>query len=81
MWLSIILFVIAVGISHGVMRPRIHRLLELMRSMASRGGPAEGPPPEAKEMGAIGQQVGATGMVLDVFLVAILVLMIWKPGV
>jgi hypothetical protein len=78
-WLSIVLFVIAVGISHAVMRPRIHRMLELMRAMASRGAPAGGPPPEAKEMGAIGQQIGATGMVLDLFLVGILVLMIWKP--
>jgi hypothetical protein len=80
-WLSIVLFVIAVGISHGVMRPRIHRMLDLMRAVATRGAPAGGPPPEAKEMGAIGQQVGMTGVVLDVFLVVLLVLMIWKPGV
>jgi uncharacterized membrane protein len=79
-WVSIVLFVIAVGISHGVMRPRVHRMLELLRAIATRGAPAGGPPPEAKEMGAIGQQIGATGVVLDVFLVALLVLMIWKPG-
>jgi biopolymer transport protein ExbD len=31
-------------------------------------------------MGAIGQQIGVTGMALDVILVVILILMIWKPG-
>ena len=79
-WVSIVLFVIAVGISHGVMRPRVHKMLELMRSVAGRGAPAGGPPPEAKEMGAVGQQIGVTGLALDVFLAVILILMIWKPG-
>ena len=79
-WLSIVLFVIAVGISHGVMRPRVHRMLELMRSVAGRGATAGGPPPEAGDMAAVGRQIGVTGLVLDLFLAAILVLMIWKQG-
>jgi uncharacterized membrane protein len=79
-WLSVVLFVIALGISHGLVRPASKRMGALMRELASGPPPAGGPPPQAAEMQSIGQRLGVLGPVLTVILVVILFLMVWKPG-
>ena len=38
-WLAIVLFVIALGISHGVMVPAVKRMGALMREMVAAGPP------------------------------------------
>jgi uncharacterized membrane protein len=79
-WLAIVVYVVALGVSHGLLMPRVKKLLALMRSMVDGGPPAGGPPPQAAEMAKIGPQIGAISMVLHLALAVILVLMIWKPG-
>jgi hypothetical protein len=83
-WLAMLLYVIALGVSHGVLLPAVRRMIALMREMVNAGPPPAGapagPPPQAAEMAALGQRVGATGALLDVMVVVILVLMVWKPG-
>jgi small-conductance mechanosensitive channel len=79
-WLTIVIYVLALGVSHGLLMPRVKRLLELMRGVVS-ADPAAGPPPQAAELARIGPQIGAVSMVLHLSLAVILVLMIWKPGV
>lgn len=83
-WLALVIYVIALGLSHGLLMPRVKKLIALMRSIAGgspTGGP--GPAPEAAEAEAakLEPQIGGISVVLDLALVAILVLMIWKPGV
>jgi hypothetical protein len=52
-----------------------------MREMVAAGPPATpGPPPQATEMEALGKRVAATGGTLNVLLVVILVLMVFRPG-
>jgi uncharacterized membrane protein len=82
-WLSIVLYAVALGISHGSQLPASRRMNALARELVASGPPAEGagPPPQAIEMQALGKRLGIGGAVLNLFLVAILVLMIWKPGV
>lgn len=82
-WLSMLLFLVALGISHGLMQPRVNRLVDLQRQLVSGGPPpagATGPPPQVLEMEKIGKQVGIIGPVLNLFMVAVLVLMVFKPG-
>jgi uncharacterized membrane protein len=81
-WLSITLYVIATGISHGLLWPRVRRVGVLMREMVNAGPPAGagGPPPQALELEKIGPQLAMLGMTLNLFLVAILVLMVFRPG-
>jgi uncharacterized membrane protein len=82
-WLSMLLFAIGIGLSHGVLRPRVQRMNALLAELATTGGPpagAAGPPPQAVELETIGKQIGATEMVLDLVLVTILFLMVFKPG-
>jgi hypothetical protein len=82
-WLAIVLFVIGLGLSHGVLLPAVRRLGVLMKEMT--GGPPpspeSGPPPQLAEMMPLGQRVAVTGIVLNLIVVAILLDMVWKPGV
>jgi uncharacterized membrane protein len=67
-WLSIVLYVAAVGIAHMVLIPGSRRMIEL----------TQGPPgPELEEQGKKMAMAGATNNLLAV---ALIVLMVWKPG-
>jgi hypothetical protein len=82
-WLAVVLYIVGIGLSHGVLWPAVKRMGVLMREMIAAGPPpagAAGPPPQAAEMEALGKRVGATGATLNVLLVVILFLMVWKPG-
>jgi hypothetical protein len=78
-YLAIIVYGVALGLSHGMLQPKVKRMVELQREVVANP-PAGGPPPQAAEMQALGKVIGPVAMVLDLALVVILVLMIWKPG-
>jgi uncharacterized membrane protein len=85
-WLSIALYVVSLGISHGSQIPASKRMNQLATELAAAGPPPEGaapggPPPQVVEMEALGKRLGAGGAALNLLTVAILVLMVWKPGV
>ncbi len=78
---SIIVFLLAFGVSHGLLLPRVNRMEALMTAMADGPAPgAAGPPPEAAQLEELGKQVGIFSMLLDVALVTILIMMVTKPG-
>lgn len=79
-WLSLVIYVAALGVSHGVLMPTVKQMLSLQREMVAAGPPVGGPPPQAERLASLGQRIGATSTVLHLSLVAVLVLMIWKPG-
>jgi|1186.fasta_scaffold14747_3 hypothetical protein len=79
-WLSIVLYLIAIGLSHAVLQPAVRRMGVLMHEMAGGPPPSGGPPPQVAEMGELGKRVGAVGPVLDIILIVILFLMVFKPG-
>jgi hypothetical protein len=86
-WLAMLLFIIAMALSLGVLSPTLKRMRVLMGEMASGpppGGSAaerpSGPPPQVAEMQGLGARVAVLGATLQILLVAILCLMIWKPG-
>ncbi len=90
-WLAMLLYLVALGVSHGVLLPAVKRMGALMQELVDAGsgppppagppaGAATGPPPQVAELGTLGQRVGATGAFLDVMVVVIVCLMIWKPA-
>ncbi len=82
-WLSILLYVIALGFSHARQIPNARRMNELAEQLVSGGPPPEGaagPPPQVAQMEAIGKQLAAGGAYLNATLAVILYLMIFKPG-
>ena len=79
-WLSIVFYVVGIGISHSVMMPGARRMNALMLEMEQGPPPAGGPPPQVTEIEAIGKRMAAAGPLLHLTLVILVVLMIWKPG-
>jgi hypothetical protein len=51
-----------------------------MHEMAAGPPPVGSPPPQAAEMAAIGQKLGVVGPILDLAMIAVLFLMVFKPG-
>ena len=84
-WSSMTLYVIGLGLAHGVLRPNVRRMNALMSELAEMGSPPMGdspggPPPQVTELEGRGQRVGLTGTTLNVLVVLILFLMVWQPG-
>jgi uncharacterized membrane protein len=67
-WLSIVLYVVALGNAHMNLRPSARRMIEL----------TTGPP--THEVEQLGQKLKVAGTVNDMLAVALIVLMVWKPG-
>lgn len=84
-WLSAVLFVIMIGISHGLLQPTIAKIIGLQRELVAGGPPPPGtppgPPPQVAQMQELTKKIPPVVMVLDLALVTILVLMVWRPGV
>jgi len=82
-WLSMLLFIVAIGISHGMLYPAVRQINALAEELSTTEGPPPGgggKPPQVTEMEALGKRIGMADVLLKVLLVAILYLMIWKPG-
>src|SRR5438067_9359910 len=71
-WVSVVLYVIAIGLSHAVMIPGAKRMRVLMQEMVAGPPPAGGPPTQVAEMQALGQKMGTVGPILDLILVVII---------
>jgi uncharacterized membrane protein len=83
-WLSLVLYVVDTAVSHGLLWPRMRRMAALSEELNAMGPPpagASGPPPQVVEMEAIGKQVGMLGAFLNISLIVILYLMVFKPGI
>ena len=80
--LSFLLYLIAIGISHAVMIPATHKMIRLQHELLDGPPPAGagGPPPQVAEMEATGKRLATFGTILNVMLVVILFLMVFKPG-
>jgi uncharacterized membrane protein len=69
-WLSLVLWFAVVGVAHGVHRPNVRRLDELIKS----------PNPDVAELERRERLAATMGAVMSVLVVAALVLMVFKPG-
>jgi uncharacterized membrane protein len=86
LWISLSmgLYVLAMGLSHGVLLPNVERMQALMGELIAMGPPppqgaTAGPPPQAVELERRGKTVGMVGAVNNLVVVTVLTLMIWKP--
>jgi len=81
--LSMLLFIAAIGISHGMLYPAVRKTNALAEELSTTEGPPPGTggkPAQVIEMEALGKRIGMADALLKVLLVTILYLMIWKPG-
>jgi uncharacterized membrane protein len=84
-WVSIsfVLYIAIIGVYHGAHRPNLVRMNALMKELSAGAGSQAvgGRPPQAAELEARGQRAGIFGGILNLLLVVVVVLMVWKPGV
>jgi hypothetical protein len=80
-WLSLLLFIVAIGISHSILIPGHKKINTLLLEMEQGPPPVGGPPPQVAQIQAMGKKQAGTAMLLNLILVAILVMMVWQPGV
>jgi uncharacterized membrane protein len=88
-WLSIVLYLVGIAVSHAVLWPNVRRMAALMTELVAMGPPpaepppagatAPAPPPQVAELEQRGKVVALADNVLKVILVVILLLMVWKP--
>ena len=82
--LSFVVYIVGLGLSHGVLRPNVKKIQALMREVAAMGptatGAGAGRPEQVDEIERLGRRAGLTGTILNLILVVILYVMIWKPG-
>lgn len=82
-WLSMLVYLVALSVSFGLMAPRVRRMIALQRELVAGGPPpagASGPPPQVLEMEKVGKQMAVIGPFLNVALVVVLALMVFRPG-
>ena len=79
-WLSIVLYLVALGLSHGLLMPAVKRMQVLMGEVIAAGPPTGGPPPQAAEMEQLGKRIPPVGAALNILVIVIVALMVFKPG-
>ena len=79
--ISMLLYIIGIALSHAVLRPAVKRLNALTAQLAAAGPmpSAGGPPPEVAEVETLGKRAGLVGAILNVIVVVVIALMVWKP--
>jgi uncharacterized membrane protein len=82
-WLAMTIYIVSLGIAHGLLRPNVKKMHALSSELVAAGPPSgapAGPPPQAVEIEQRAKVVAASGATLDILVVVMLALMIWKPG-
>jgi uncharacterized membrane protein len=86
-WLmaAIALYIIAISVATGLLLPLTKKMHKVMRELVDMGPPpasasAGGPPPQVAELEAMGKRAAVFGAFLDIALLAIVFLMVFKPG-
>ncbi|MBV8982780.1 MAG: DUF2269 family protein [Acidimicrobiia bacterium] len=81
--LSLLIYIATLGFVHAVLRPNLKRMGALMAELNAGGPPpggGSGPPPQVAELEARGKRAGVNGAIANLAWVAIVILMVWKPG-
>jgi uncharacterized membrane protein len=81
---AIVLYVLGIGLSHGLLMPNVRRIIALQEELVAMGPPPAGaaagqPPSQVVEIEDRGRRVGIVSTVLQLDLVVILMLMVWGP--
>jgi uncharacterized membrane protein len=80
-WLSLVLYVVGLGISHAMILPSAKRLVALQQELVGAAPSAGGPPPQVAQMEACEKRLALASTINHVILLVIIVLMVYKTGV
>ena len=77
---ALVLYVAALGLLHGLIRPGQREYAALARQVAAIEGPVVGPPPEVGRIERLEQRISLGWGLFNVIVVAVVVLMVVRPG-
>ena len=75
-WLSLLLYIVALGISHGVMVPGA----KAMQAIGAKFASGQGTPADGATAAGLEKRLAAGGMALNLLAIVIIVLMVTQPG-
>lgn len=78
-WSALILYVVAIGILHGLIKRSQREYASLARQL-SEVGPVRQRPPEIDRIESLEQRIAVGWGVFNLLVVAVVCLMVWKPG-
>ncbi len=78
-WVSLLLFIAALGVSHSVLIPGHKKINALLLEMEQGPAPVGGPPPQVAQIQELGKRQAAAGASLNVVVAVILTMMVWQP--
>jgi uncharacterized membrane protein len=83
--ISMLLYIVVIAVYHAVVRPAHRRLNQVSAELVAMGPPPsgserQGRPPQVAELEALGKKLAVFGGGLNLLVVVIIALMIWKPG-
>lgn len=79
-WVSMVLYAAAIGVLHGVVRPGQKEYAALARRVAASEGPIATIAPEVRRIERLEQRIAGGWGVFNIVVVAVLVLMVFRPG-
>jgi hypothetical protein len=79
------IYIVALGVATGLLIPLTNKMRVKMGELVAMGAPpagaaASGPPPQVAELDAMGKRAALLGAFLNIALVVLVYLMIFKPG-
>jgi Predicted integral membrane protein (DUF2269) len=80
LWLAFVLWLAIVGVCHAILFKGHKRINVLLAEIETAPRPAGGRPPQAVEIQAIGKQLASVSVAIDVAVIVVLYLMVWRPG-
>ncbi len=78
--LSIVAYIVAIGLLHGVQLPTVRRINALLKELAGISPTDTGVPPQVAELDQLGAKAGVVGGILNLLTVVVVFLMVFKPG-
>jgi uncharacterized membrane protein len=78
-WLALVLYVVEIGILHGVIKKSQREYAATAKHLSSLG-PSEEKPPEVDQVAALERRISAGWGAFNVIAVAVIALMVFRPG-
>jgi hypothetical protein len=79
-WLALVLYVAAIGLLHAVIKKGQREYVALAKRLAEVTEPIAGPPPEVARIEALERRISLGWGFFNVIVIAVVVLMVWRPG-
>lgn len=79
-WISMVLYLVAIGVLHGVIRTGQRDYRALARRVAASSGPVSGEDADVVRIGTLERRIVAGWGIFNVVVTAVLVLMVVRPG-